>query len=95
MLGRVPGIRAGNVVAFGVARRKGREGIVVVAETKERDVERLRREVAARVRAAVGVPAHDVVLVAPGTVPKTTSGKLQRSRCREDYLARLLVPVEA
>jgi fatty-acyl-CoA synthase len=32
----------------------------------------------------------DVVLVAPGTLPKTSSGKLQRSLCRDRYLDDLL-----
>jgi fatty-acyl-CoA synthase len=32
------------------------------------------------------VPPKDVVLVAPGTLPKTSSGKLQRSLCRQRYL---------
>ncbi|MGQ0506611.1 MAG: amino acid adenylation domain-containing protein [Myxococcaceae bacterium] len=32
------------------------------------------------------LPLHDVVLLGPGGVPRTTSGKIQRSRCRELYL---------
>ncbi len=88
----VEGVRAGNVIAFSVDGVNGREGMVVVAETKAEDHEPVRRAVQARVRAAVGVPAKDVVLVAPGTLPKTSSGKLQRTRCREQYLARSLQP---
>jgi fatty-acyl-CoA synthase len=42
--------------------------------------------VAQRVRDAVGLPPEEVVLVAPGTLPKTSSGKLQRSLCRSRYL---------
>jgi 1-acyl-sn-glycerol-3-phosphate acyltransferase len=33
-----------------------------------------------------GSPADDVVLVAPGAIPKTSSGKLRRSACRGRYL---------
>ena len=44
----------------------------------------------ARVREAVGLPAHDVVLIAPSTMPKTSSGKLQRSACKQQYLAGAL-----
>ena len=40
----------------------------------------------ARVREAVGTPAKDIVLVPAGTQPKTSSGKLQRSLCRDQYL---------
>jgi fatty-acyl-CoA synthase len=42
---------------------------------------------------AVGVPPVDVVLVRPGTLPKTSSGKLQRSLCRDRYHADELEPV--
>ena len=44
-------------------------------------------------RDAVGLPPEEVVLVAPGTLPKTSSGKLQRSLCRSRYLGAELVPV--
>jgi fatty-acyl-CoA synthase len=87
------GVRAGNVIAFGVETDKGREGLVVVAESKAADLEPVRRSVVERVRAVIGIPAKDVVLVAPGTLPKTSSGKLQRSRCRDQYLGRELQPV--
>ncbi len=89
----IDGIRAGNVIAFGVESNKGRESLVVVAESKATDLEPVRRAVQARVREVVGIPAREVVLVAPGTLPKTSSGKLQRSLCRDQYLGRELQPV--
>jgi fatty-acyl-CoA synthase len=88
----VEGVRAGNVVAFGVAGRKGREAVVVVAETRADDQAALRQAVASQVLRAVGVPAEDVVLVAPGSLPKTSSGKLQRSLCRSRYMGAALQP---
>ena len=88
----VDGVRAGNVIAFGVEGRKGSEALVVVAETKQPDeVPAIRRNVISRVVDAVGVPPADVVLVAPGSLPKTSSGKLQRSLCRDRYLDQALV----
>jgi len=81
----VEGVRAGNVIAFGVERHPGREGIVVVAETRGADVGSVRAAVADRVRDAVGLPP-EVVLVSAGTLPKTSSGKLQRALCRTRYL---------
>ncbi|MBV8979689.1 MAG: fatty-acid--CoA ligase, partial [Acidimicrobiia bacterium] len=88
----VEGVRAGNVVAFGVEGRRGRETVVVVAETKADDPSPVRDAVARRVKESVGLPAADVVLVQPGTLPKTSSGKLQRSLARTRYLAEELQP---
>jgi acyl-CoA synthetase (AMP-forming)/AMP-acid ligase II len=66
---------------------------VVVAETREEDQRPVRQAVAVRVLEAVGVPAEEIVLVPPGTLPKTSSGKLQRSLCRARYLDAPLHPV--
>jgi fatty-acyl-CoA synthase len=89
----VEGIRPGNVIAFGTEGRRGREAVVVVAETKLDESAPVRAAVAARVTDAVGVPPEDVVLVRPGTLPKTSSGKPQRSLCRRRYLGDDLAPV--
>jgi acyl-CoA synthetase (AMP-forming)/AMP-acid ligase II len=88
----VEGVRAGNVIAFGTEGRRGKEGIVVVAETKLDDGAQLHDEVIDRVCDAVGVPPREVVLVRAGSLPKTSSGKLQRSRCRAQYLDDALAP---
>lgn len=92
---RVDGVRAGNVIAFGTTGRRGRESIVVVAETRAEDAGTapVRSAVAARVTDAIGIPPTEIVLVAPGTLPKTSSGKLQRSLCRDRYLSDILEPV--
>lgn len=89
----VDGVRAGNVIAFGVRGRRGKEAVVVVAETKAGDTQPIRRAVAARVLDAVGLPPEEVVLVSAGSLPKTSSGKLQRSLCRSRYLEATLSPV--
>ena len=84
-VGQVEGVRAGNVIAFGGLGSRSREALVVVVETRADDFTGLRHRVAERVVEAVGVPARDIVLVAPGTLPKTSSGKLQRSLCKRRY----------
>jgi fatty-acyl-CoA synthase len=91
-LADIEGVRAGNVIAFGI-EGQGKEGVVVVAEAKGDDPVLLRKWMGARVREAVGLPAKDIVLVAPGSLPKTSSGKLQRSLCKLRYLGAELVPV--
>ena len=88
----VEGVRAGNVIAFGTEGRRGREALVVVAETKAEAAAPVRAALAARVTNVVGLPPDDVVLVRPGTLPKTSSGKLQRALCRTRYLDEVLEP---
>jgi fatty-acyl-CoA synthase len=88
----VAGVRAGNVIAFAVDGRKGKESLVVVAESREVDVDSVRQAVAGRVRDVVGLPPEEVVLVEPGTLPKTSSGKLQRSLCRARYQEGVFQP---
>lgn len=85
---RLPGVRKGNAVAFGIVRR-AREGLVVIAETRlvGEDATRLARQIANEVRKAMRVAADQVVLLAPGALPKTPSGKLQRRLTRKLYEA--------
>ncbi len=85
VVGSIEGVRTGNVIAFGVAGRRSSQHIVVVAETKSPDIEMLTKEITRVVTDDIGVPPRHVVMVGPGTIPKTSSGKLQRSACRFMY----------
>jgi acyl-CoA synthetase (AMP-forming)/AMP-acid ligase II len=96
---RVSGVRPGSAVAFGVSSVDGdEERAVLVAETRAPTREE-RDAIAALIRQRVSelceVELHDVVMADPGTVPKTSSGKRQRSLCRELYLANHLRPPRA
>jgi fatty-acyl-CoA synthase len=89
--GTLDGVRAGNVIAFGVEGYKGKETVVVVAEVRlaadsEATLDDVRHSIHHRTLEVCGLPPRDVMLVRPGTLPKTSSGKLQRARCRELYL---------
>lgn len=83
----VPGVRAGNAVAVRIDAGETREGFAVLAESKLTDdpaaTERIRAEVAAAVQRAVGHNARAVLILPPGSVPKTGSGKLQRRKAGE------------
>jgi fatty-acyl-CoA synthase len=92
----IPGVRKGNAVAFGIvskARAKTREGLVVIAETRldGEEAARLAKQIATEVRKALRVAADQVVLLVPGSLPKTPSGKLQRNLTRKLYEAGQLV----
>lgn len=90
-VGPLDGVRAGNVIAFGMDGYKGKESVVVVAEVRctdtSGDVDAIRRVIHERTLDVCGLPPRDVMLVDPATLPKTSSGKLQRSKCRDEYLA--------
>jgi fatty-acyl-CoA synthase len=92
-VGGLEGVRAGNVIAFGVEGYKGKESVVVVAEVRTEEAEHIRSAIHERTLDVCGLPPRDVMLVQPGTLPKTSSGKLQRAKCREQYLEEELVLV--
>ncbi len=85
----VDGVRKGCVAAFGsLDPESGTERLVVVAETRVTDAAGLKlvqQQVTESVAIKVGIPPDDVALVRPGTVPKTSSGKLQRLETRRLY----------
>jgi len=89
-VGTIDGVRAGNVIAFGVEGYKGKESVVVVAESRADNLDDVRSEIHHRTLEVCGLPPRDVILVEPSTLPKTSSGKLQRAKCREMYLAESL-----
>ena len=85
-----PALKRGNGAAFGVIV-DGEEKLVVVQEVDRTslrglDVPATLATIRASVVAAHEVDVHDVVLIAPLEAPKTSSGKIQRSRARERYL---------
>ncbi|MDD5249834.1 MAG: AMP-binding protein [Rhodocyclaceae bacterium] len=88
-VGKIPGIRQGNVAVFASADpASGSERIVVAAETKAADKamqERLRAAIHEQALAVLGVPADDVVVSHRHIVLKTSSGKLRRAASRELY----------
>ena len=83
--GRVDGVRMGNVAAFSLSGELT-ERIIVVAESREGDPETIESDIVRAVQRDVGLTVSEVVLIEAGSLPKTTSGKLQRSATREQYL---------
>ncbi len=92
--GDVPGARTGNVIAFGTEGRQGAQNIIVVAEARADDLDAVVKGITVAVTEAVGIPPKQVLLVQPGTVPKTSSGKLQRSACKQQFVEGTLSLLE-
>jgi len=70
------------------------EQLVLIVERKKRGdseddvkqrLEAIKREVTSAVSKAHGLTVADLVLVAPGSIPITTSGKVRRATCVERY----------
>lgn len=84
---RVPGVRAGCVAALGLQSAElGSEELLLVFETAEQDPQALKRMSRAVVEAVLGetgLRPDRVVAVPPQTLPKTSSGKIQRGLVRE------------
>ncbi len=83
--GRVNGVRTGNVAAFSVLGNPT-ERLVVAAEYRNGDPDTIEAEIVRAVQRDVGLTVSEVALIEGGSLPKTTSGKLQRSATREQYL---------
>ena len=86
--GRVPGVRAGCVAAFGAPdARSGTERLVVAAEVRHMaDAKRIVAEITREVDQAMGAPPDLVELLPPHSIPKTSSGKLRRSDTRALFI---------
>ncbi|WP_458096259.1 fatty acyl-AMP ligase [Roseomonas sp. WA12] len=83
----VPTLRSGDAAAFAI-EEEGTEQVVLLVEARGApdlaERERLAAESAGTLRARHGVEAR-VVLVPPGSLPRTSSGKLSRTLARSRY----------
>jgi acyl-CoA synthetase (AMP-forming)/AMP-acid ligase II len=91
-----PGLQAGEAAAFSV-EIEGEERLVIVQAVERARMSRLSMDCAQKaiieaVARHHGLSASVVVLVQPGTIPRTSSGKIARDACRRRFLARTLEP---
>lgn len=89
----LPGVRFGNVSAFSFADDAGSDQVVMVVESRESNPAKVRsliNELSGLISKNFGMACH-IDLVPPRTLPRTSSGKLSRSKAKQDFLARLEV----
>jgi fatty-acyl-CoA synthase len=89
-VGELPAVRRGNAVAFGT-QVDGEEKLVVCCEGAASDVVGIQDGVRACVGAQFGLDVHEVVVAPPASLPRTSSGKPQRTKARQMYLNGTLV----
>src|SRR5205085_20058 len=89
-------LRPGCGAAFG-AEIDGEERLVVVQEVERQardvDVEAVAGAIRRAVAAAHEVQVYGVALLRPNSIPKTSSGKVQRHACRNAFLAGALADI--
>ncbi|MBX7114379.1 MAG: fatty acyl-AMP ligase [Myxococcaceae bacterium] len=85
LVDEMPEVRRGNTVAFSVPGQASEE-LVVVVESRSENPAALKEAITQRVNEELSLNCSAVVVAPPGSLPKTSSGKLQRSRTRQQYL---------
>ena len=93
---QLPGFKSGDIAAFAITGPSGEETPAVLVHCRVSDnVERgrLRDEIRERVRAITGITPV-VELVPPRTLPRTSSGKLSRTKARNLYLSGEIQPYD-
>jgi len=84
----VDGVRSGDVAAFSIDEAAA-ERVVLMAhcrKTNESEREDLRQAIIETIRVRAGLDC-EVMLVAPHSLPQTSSGKLSRTQARQLYLS--------
>jgi natural product biosynthesis luciferase-like monooxygenase protein len=89
-----PALSLGRSAAFSIDAAEG-ERLVIVQEVQRKaesslDCEAIVRAVRESIAAEHQLHAHAVVLIRAGTLPRTTSGKVQRKACRDEFLSNSL-----
>jgi fatty-acyl-CoA synthase len=93
---QLPGFKQGDIAAFAITTPGGEETPAVLVHCRTSDMAertRLRDDIRERVRAITGMNCV-VELVPPRTLPRTSSGKLSRSKARNLYLSGGIVPYD-
>ncbi|HEU4360406.1 MAG TPA: long-chain-fatty acid--ACP ligase MbtM [Mycobacterium sp.] len=80
----VHGVRTGAVVAVGTEGDSARSGLAIAAEFRGTDESQARSELVARVASECGIVPSEVVFMAPGSLPRTSSGKLRRLEVKQN-----------
>ena len=88
-VGNIDGIRNGCVAVFGcLDKRSSTERLVILAETRARKAEtiaRLRQKINNMSMDLLSMVPDEIVIARPGTVLKTSSGKIRRAASKQMY----------
>ncbi|MGB1016237.1 MAG: fatty acyl-AMP ligase, partial [Nannocystaceae bacterium] len=84
---KIEGVRKGNAIAFSIHDPEvRRERVILAVESRSEDQgARIRGEILAEVLESMSLRLDEILLLPPGTLPKTSSGKLQRTKAAEMF----------
>ncbi|MFQ5534109.1 MAG: fatty acyl-AMP ligase [Sphingomonadales bacterium] len=94
---QVPALRSGDSAAISVPGKNDEEVATLLVQCRVRDPEKRRllsNEIKEKVSQTTGIQCG-VVFVPPRTLPRTSSGKLSRSKARSKFLTGTLEPIDA
>ena len=86
-----PEVRPGDSSAFAVSGPDGDEVAIMVVQCRETNTQKrddLIHRLGSRIQKELSIPCY-IELIAPRTLPRTSSGKLSRSRAKSDFLKRV------
>jgi len=86
-----PEVRPGDSSAFAVSGPDGDEVAIMVVQCRETNTEKrddLTQRLQSWIHKELSIPCY-IELIAPRTLPRTSSGKLSRSRAKADFLKRV------
>jgi fatty-acyl-CoA synthase len=92
---QLPGLRSGDVAAFSLEEGGAGESVIVLVQCRTGDsaeIDALSREIKGVVNRTAAIDCT-VVPVPPRSLPQTSSGKLSRSKAKQNYLAGQYRPV--
>jgi fatty-acyl-CoA synthase len=85
----VQGVKQGSVAAFSRTGLAGEE-LVLVVEARNDDITRIVSAIEVAVQQATLTKPADIVCIKPGSLPRTSSGKVKRHQVRQQYLTESL-----
>ena len=92
----LPGLRASAIVVFGVNRFEEADQVIAVVETRASAAgDSIVDDVRRRVRETAGLDLDQIIVAPPGTIPRTTSGKVRRAETRTRHESGTLVAPRA
>ena len=82
-----PNLKPGSTAVFGVETEDSEAPVILVETDGKASFEEIHSRITAEITAEFDCAPKEIIEVERGSIPRTTSGKVRRNTCRENYLA--------